>query len=524
MPRGDDLGAIARVPAHCTSSAADSTGPAADPPEGRSTTRCRVKIRSRAALVFSGGLVLCGIAAVVFGPSLWSGTIADKGGGKSGGPSQHHSHDPPTPAPAPPTPPVPPPVPPAPVPPRFDHHSTVPTLGSQGCKLAQPSDWWAPAGSSVDHPLVVNGATRSFRLHVPKTYEATRPVALVLVFHAYYDSSLDMEERTGFSDMAEDENFIVVYPQGLGDINAEAAGDDGTPGWQSWNGGGCSQSPGPLGETCLQWKDGNDYWYGTESLHYKSCEDVTKAPGHWEGVGSARKWITSGCNCCSCADDIGFVRALLSKLQSDLCVDRRRVYAAGFSYGAMFSLALAQATPPLLLSAVVSVAGGLLKGFHEPMQPTATSAIAVMDVHGTMDDQVPTNSSATGEEGKWPTSYDGWMYTPMDDVLTAHAHYSGCIEPSAAGAPRWDTPWSTGGTQYRSYDALSCTASTRGCRNNTEIVRCVGEWNHIWPPRFMTSLAWGFMWRHARVDGLPAPPVHMSEEHYSGRREAVGPL
>jgi poly(3-hydroxybutyrate) depolymerase len=171
----------------------------------------------------------------------------------------------------------------------------------------------------------------------------------------------------------------------------------------------------------------------------------------------------------------------------------------------MFSLALAQVTPPLLLTAVVSVSGGLLKGFHTPLQPTATSAIAVMDVHGTSDNQVPTNSSNGASEGKWATSYDGWMYTPMDEILTAHAEYSGCLQPSAAGAPHWPTPWSRGGSQYRQHDALSCTASTSGCRNDTEVVRCVGPWGHSWPSRFMTSLAWGFFARHARLDGLPPP-------------------
>lgn len=487
--------------------AEDSSGGPAQPLVEDSSPASAEGCRCARPALLLGGLVFCASAAVVLVHFFGDGAVAHSA---SGGSSQHHSHSPPTPPPPSPTPP-----PPSPATPGFDRPSTLPALGSQGCKLPQPTSWWGPAGSSIDHTMVVDGISRSFRLRVPRSYDAARPAPLVMAFHAYYETSYDFERITRFSDVAEKEGFLVVYPQGFGDINAEAAGDDGAPGWQSWNGGGCSQSPGPLGETCRQWKEGNSYWYGTDSLHYKSCEDPAKAPGHWETVGTERKWNTSGCNCCTCVDDTGFTRALLSKLQLDLCVDRRRVYATGSSYGAMFSLALAQSRPPLLLAAVVSVSGGLLKGFHEPVQPTATSGIAIMDVHGTMDDQVPTNSS-NAAEGKWATSYDGWMYTPMDEILTAHARYSGCSEPAAAGAPLWNTPWSRGGSQYRQYDGLSCTASTRGCRNSTEIVRCVGDWGHSWPPRFMTSLAWGFMLRHARVDGLP-PPGSIPEEPLSSQ-------
>jgi poly(3-hydroxybutyrate) depolymerase len=72
----------------------------------------------------------------------------------------------------------------------------------------------------------------------------------------------------------------------------------------------------------------------------------------------------------------------MAKLQADLCIDRRRVYAAGSSYGAMFTLAIAQMQPSLLFAAHVSVSGGLLKGFHMPLTPTATSAIAGANASG----------------------------------------------------------------------------------------------------------------------------------------------
>ena len=248
------------------------------------------------------------------------------------------------------------------------------------------------------------------------------------------------------------------------------------PGWQSWSGGGCSQSPGPLGETCEQYATGNERFYGTYSLHYRSCEDPRRAPGRWDGGA----WKTSGCNCCTCRDDFKFVRQLLARLEGALCIDRRRVFAVGSSYGAMMALALAQADPPLPLAAVVSVSGGLLKGFHQPLLPTNSSALAVLDLHGRSDTTVP--STVASPSQRWAKSYDGWFYTPMEDILGAAAVYSGCELGAAWRAAAWPTPWSRGGQDYRSSDELVCTdVGGRHCRNGSEVVWCVGPWGHDWP-------------------------------------------
>jgi len=44
-------------------------------------------------------------------------------------------------------------------------------------------------------------------------------------------------------------------------------------------------------------------------------------------------------------DDVGFMAAILDRLEANLCVDRRRVYAAGMSNGAIMSHVWL-ATPP----------------------------------------------------------------------------------------------------------------------------------------------------------------------------------
>ena len=84
--------------------------------------------------------------------------------------------------------------------------------------------------------------------------------------------------------------------------------------------------------------------YGTMDLHYEGCADG------------------SYCNCCSCADDVGFVRAMLAWLEANFCVDRRRVFATGCSYGGMMTYQLGLSMPGTF-AALAPAFGGLLKGF-----------------------------------------------------------------------------------------------------------------------------------------------------------------
>jgi len=90
-----------------------------------------------------------------------------------------------------------------------------------------------------------------------------------------------MEEVTGFSDLAEREQFIAVYPDGTGPADV-----------RSWNAGAC-------------------------------CSFALE-----RGV-----------------DDVAFVDELLDRLIADYSVDPRRIYATGFLSGGMFAYTLAIERP-----------------------------------------------------------------------------------------------------------------------------------------------------------------------------------
>jgi polyhydroxybutyrate depolymerase len=59
-----------------------------------------------------------------------------------------------------------------------------------------------------------NGMVRSYVIHVPKSYDQTRPTPLIFVLHGGGGQATRMENFTRFDEIAERENFIVLYPQG----------------------------------------------------------------------------------------------------------------------------------------------------------------------------------------------------------------------------------------------------------------------------------------------------------------------
>ena len=64
--------------------------------------------------------------------------------------------------------------------------------------------------------LVFEGRTRTYNVHVPSTYVPGSSVPLVLDFHGYTGTSSAQAGTSGFRAVSDAENFIVAYPQGVG--------------------------------------------------------------------------------------------------------------------------------------------------------------------------------------------------------------------------------------------------------------------------------------------------------------------
>lgn len=124
--------------------------------------------------------------------------------------------------------------------------------------------------------LMHDGIERSYVVRVPHDL-AKRDglVPLVVVLHGGGGNADNAERMTGFTEEAEKEGFIVVYPDGTGRFSSKLL---------TWNAGHC--------------------------------------------CGYAMK---------NRVDDVGFIGALIDKLMKDYPVDPRRIYATGMSNGGMMT-------------------------------------------------------------------------------------------------------------------------------------------------------------------------------------------
>lgn len=178
---------------------------------------------------------------------------------------------------------------------------------------------------SGDHWLSIR-ATNDTIIHVPQFLNLSKPVPLVVALHGLGANEPDLfQQETQMDRIALEQNFVVVYPLGSPSISVALTG-------HTWNGGKC---------------------------------------------------------CFSKADDASFLRNVVNKTSALVNVDRRRVYAFGFSAGGVMSHTLG-CTASDVFAAVASVDGPI-----EVSQPCAPARrVPVLHFHGTLDPVFPYHGTA----------------------------------------------------------------------------------------------------------------------------------
>ena len=186
-----------------------------------------------------------------------------------------------------------------------------------------------PATYDLTMDLSTGGFQRSYRVHVPTGYDGHTRLPLVVVVHGAFDTAKGIEEISGFSRLADREDFIVLYPNGIGILGY----------LQHWNAGHCCG---------------------------KAAEDNI--------------------------DDVGYLAAAIEDVSSRLAVERRRVYMVGFSNGGMLTYRFAAERGDLLAAAApmaASIGGRPSLDVPEWRIPDPVKPLPLLVMHGLNDDDIP---------------------------------------------------------------------------------------------------------------------------------------
>jgi polyhydroxybutyrate depolymerase len=121
--------------------------------------------------------------------------------------------------------------------------------------------------------------------------------------------------------------------------------------------------------------------------------------------------------------DVAFVKAMLAKTESSLCIDRDRVYATGMSAGAIFSTTLPCALPGTF-AAIAPVAGVNAT----KVCPAGTPRVSVLAFHGTADPIVPYQGGPyfSGVTRPRPGPSRGLQAHPVPEAIASWAAFDGC--------------------------------------------------------------------------------------------------
>jgi polyhydroxybutyrate depolymerase len=98
-------------------------------------------------------------------------------------------------------------------------------------------------------------------------------------------------------------------------------------------------------------------------------------------------------------DDLGFISALIDSLVAELGVDRKRVFAAGFSSGAAMVYRLACERPDLV--AAVAPISGRMAYDVVPVCARSATPVGIIGMHGTADPTVALDGSIRDGIAMW---------------------------------------------------------------------------------------------------------------------------
>ena len=152
----------------------------------------------------------------------------------------------------------------------------------------------ATPSENADAPTeLVVGGDRPVTVHVPASYDASRPAPLLILLHGYTLSGQEIDAYFDLAPAAEARGFVYAFPDGTID------------------------------------SDGNRFWNATDAC----C--------NFDGAA---------------VDDVAYLTDLIAEIQAELAIDPKRIALVGHSNGGFMSYRMA-CERANLVAAIVSLAG-----------------------------------------------------------------------------------------------------------------------------------------------------------------------
>ena len=266
---------------------------------------------------------------------------------------------------------------------------TVPE-GGPPTVVTCPTTALQPGDSNAS--IQVGGVMRNYILHVGTGYTGKTPVPLIVDYHPILENDSFERGNSGYAAVADIESFVVVFPDGMPATGMGAAGSSIS---NAWNIGPC-------------------------------------------------------CTPSRMVDDEGFSRALIQKIETQACIDPKRVYAVGYSMGGGMAHYVG-CNMADVYAAVAPAAFDLLQDSEEPCHPSRP--ITEICFRGTADPIVPYAGGASNPPNGLPITIH---FLGAQGTFQKWSQLDGCTgSPSAV-------------------DANGCSTYSQ-CKDGVEVTLCTTQ-------------------------------------------------
>ena len=210
--------------------------------------------------------------------------------------------------------------------------------------------------------IFYDGERRLYTIHLPDSFDSSKSYPLVFVFHGGGGNGNNIEDVTNFSQKADEEGFIVVYPFGTGKLNKK---------FLTWNCGFCCG-------------------YALENN----------------------------------IDDVGFIRYLFEDIKDKYSIKENMVYATGISNGGIMTYRIGAELSDIF-AAIAPVAAQIGGQASEEEKiwliPEPDNPVSVIAFNGMNDTRVPYDGGRPLDDN---VNVYSWMST--NDSVSFWVNQTGC--------------------------------------------------------------------------------------------------